>query len=71
MPHITTMNKKYIVVEYTYGIFKNLSLGEWLDSLDGTFPDYELFQVLENSYWTPAGFENSRKAILKYAKNPF
>jgi len=57
--------KKYIVITYKFGIFKNYSIEEFIELMLLENPKYDLFQILENKTWTPAGFENSREFIFK------
>jgi len=57
--------KKYIVIKYEFGIFKNYSIEEFIELMLLENPKYDLFQILENRIWTPAGFENSREFIFK------
>jgi len=65
MPHKTTMNKKYITVTYQYGLFKNLTTEEWLNTLMTRFPEYDLFQVLSGTYWAlGSGVVSYLEAIL-------
>jgi len=65
MPHKTTMNKKYITVMYQYGLLKNLTTEEWLNTLITRFPEYDLFQVLSGTYWEPgSGVVSYLEAIL-------
>jgi len=57
--------KKYIVINYRYGIFKNIELEEFINLMLIENPEYELFQVIEYFIFQLGGGNSVRKLILK------
>jgi hypothetical protein len=61
----TKLTKKFEIVNYTFGIFKDIALDDFICQVLEKEPDYELFQVIEGTYWHPGGTENYRQLLLK------
>jgi len=48
--------KQFKIINYRYGIFSNIPLEDFIEQVVTDFPDYELFQVVKNS-WATMGQE--------------
>jgi len=57
--------KKIKIVNYQFGIFKDVSLEDFINQILDEEPEYDLFQVVDYEYWTMAGFERCRYLVLK------
>jgi len=57
--------KKIKIVNYRFGIFKDIPLEDFINQILSEEPEYDLLQVVDYDYWTPAGFEYIRYLILK------
>jgi len=56
--------KKCKIVNYRFGIFKDIPLEDFINQVLEEEQGYELKQVVDYSFWTPAGFEYVRYLVL-------
>jgi len=57
--------KKYLVINYKYGIFSDIELEEFIDMMLFENPEYDLFQVVEYYIFEFGSSYTVRKLILK------
>jgi len=56
---------KWKVRIYKPGLFKNSTWEEWLNTVEAEENEYEIFQVVSESSWSPGGTESWYGVILK------
>jgi len=57
------MKKEFKVIEYTFGLFKNIPLEDFLNDIEDH--EWGVFQVLETEYWQPGGSEKRLRVVMK------
>lgn len=55
----------YKVINYTFGLFADISEEVWLNRIHDENPDYEIFSVNSGYSWSPGGGTSWRTAYLK------
>ena len=59
------LTRQYEIVDYNFGIFQDISLVDFIEMVLQQEPEYDLFQIIDNKYWYPAGTQSYRCLVLK------